>query len=468
MRRSAILGTSAALLAVALPLHAEPEPAPPAPSAEVPASPKVADPMLAPVPAARREIATWQEALTHVRARSVELRIALEDVTRAEAQWRSALAGALPSLNASGTFTNQFITNETKQVAGVGAGGVPVFSTVRTPFPTFVSGSITLSQPLFAPRAWWAIGTANENKSIASLSVEDQKRQIALSVAQAIIGVFTDERIAELNRIGLRSALERLDLTQRKFELGAATGLDVVRAKQDVEAARSNLVSGDESLRRAREALGVALGLPEQVGVSSKVRLDGLEAEAVQKCKPEALEQRADLLAAQRRVDVTKRVVYDVKLQFLPTLAAQSSISSTTIDTGASPTTTWNIQGLLSIPIWDGGARYGALRDANAQVTQAEQRYEALLRTAKVQMEQTKRGVDVAEERRKVAAEARRLAQQTDDLVRRAFQEGKGTSLELVAAASALRDAEITLALREFDVVQARVLAVLTFASCPY
>ncbi|MBL8611319.1 MAG: TolC family protein [Myxococcales bacterium] len=463
MRLRAFLGFVTATLTCGV-ASAQPAPASP----DTPLPPRVTDPMLAPVSPARREIATWEEALAHVRARSVELRVALEEVTRAEAQWRQALATALPTLNATGTFTNQFITNETKQVAGIGAGGVPVFSTVRTPFPTFVNGSITLAQPLFAPRAWWAIGTANENRAIASLGVEDQKRQIALSVAQAIIGVFTAERIAELNRSGLRNSLERLDLTQRKLDLGAATGLDVVRARQDVEAARATLVTGDESLRRAREALGLAIGIPEQVGVSSRVRLDGLEQEAVQKCRPEALEERADVVAAHRRVDVAKRAAYDAKLQFLPTLSAQSSVSSTTIDTGASPTTTWNIQGLLSIPIWDGGARYGTMRDTNAQIRQAELRYESIVRTATIQMEQTKRGVEVAEERKKVATEGRRLAQQTDDLVRRAFQEGKGTSLELVAAASALRDAEITLALREFDVVQARVLAVLTFATCPY
>src|SRR5207253_778824 len=103
---------------------------------------------------------------------------------------------------------------------------------------------------------------------------------------------------------------------------------------------------------------------------------------------------------------------------------------------------------------WEGGARYGAMRDANAQIRAAEERYEATRRKAVVELEQAKRGVSVAEERRAVAEEARKLAGETDDLVRRSFQEGRGTSLELVTAASGLREAEIALALREFDVVQ--------------
>jgi hypothetical protein len=46
--------------------------------------------------------------------------------------------------------------------------------------------------------------------------------------------------------------------------------------------------------------------------------------------------------------------------------------------------------------------------------------------------------------------------------------EGQGTSLELVIAAAALREADITLALRDFDLVKARILAILSLANCPW
>jgi outer membrane protein TolC len=76
--------------------------------------------------------------------------------------------------------------------------------------------------------------------------------------------------------------------------------------------------------------------------------------------------------------------------------------------------------------------------------------------------------VTVADERRRVAGSVRDLAAENDRLTRAAYLEGRGTSLELVAAAQALREAEIQLALRDFDLVRARVLAVLTLATCPW
>jgi outer membrane protein TolC len=67
-----------------------------------------------------------------------------------------------------------------------------------------------------------------------------------------------------------------------------------------------------------------------------------------------------------------------------------------------------------------------------------------------------------------VAISARDLAAENDRLTRTAYLEGRGTSLELVTAAQGLREAEIQLALREFDLVKARIAAILALATCPW
>ncbi len=442
--------------------------APPPPGSPIPSPIALNDPMLAPVPRAPVEVATWEKALEHVRARSTDLRIAAEEIERAEAQSRVALASALTQINGQATYTHNLITNPTLQFAR-GPNGELSTQPVRTPFPNFVTGGASLVQPVFAPRAWYAIGTADRTADVARLSFDDIKRQIALNVANAIVAVVTAERVAELNRVGLTNALTRLELTSRRNALGGATGLDVVRARQDVETTRATLVAGDESLRQARESLGLALGLPGQVGVPPQVDLNGLEAHAIASCKrAPKIEDRPDVAALRGRIEVAHRAQNDVKYQFSPSVNLQSQVSATTINTGAAPQTTWNLQAVLTVPIWDGGARYGNLRDAEAQELQAIQRFEAARRQALVQVEQARRGVSVAEERRKVSASARDLAFETDRLTRAAYTEGRGTSLELVAAAQALREAEINLAVREFELVRSRVFAVLSLASCPW
>lgn len=464
-------GASAIPVSTALPIPGQTSPANNAsgnvaaqPPVVIPAPPSVDDPMLAPVPAPKQVISSWQEALSLVRARSTDLRTAYDEVLRAEANSRSALAGTLPSLNGSAAYTHQILTTTTDTIDPRTGAIIPI----TTPLANTLTAGLSLSQPLFAPRVWHQMGTTKRGEEAAQLSLEDQKRAIALAVANSVIGVVTAERIAELNRSGFRAALERLDLTRRKQVLGAATGLDVVRAQQDVESARATLVTGDESLRQARESLGLALGIPDGIGVNPAISLDTLVDGAMGACKQTSnLEQRADIAAQRVKTDIAAREVGDVDLQFLPTLNAQSSLSESSV-AAATPNPTWNIQAVLSWSIWDGGLRYGARRSAKVDEDEAIQSLTALRRNAAIQLVQAQRGVPVAEQSRKVAADARALAAEVDRLTQVGYMSGQGTSLELVTAASALRSAEINLALQDFQLVKARVLALLQLANCPW
>jgi outer membrane protein TolC len=424
----------------------------------------VDDAMLAPVAPAPQNIGSWQDALGHIRERSTEIAIARAQITRAEASSRTALAALLPQVNGSGNATYNILTRTI--VFGDPNTFMPVMR--QQPLPAIATVALTMSQSLLSPRAIFALGTARANEDVAHLSEADTKRTITLNTANAMVSVVSAERVAELNRTGLRTALERLDIASRRQAGGAATGLDVVRAQQDVEAARATLVTGDEQVRQSRETLGLALGIPSQVGIAPTFNAQALEDGTKTLCKPAAsLEERTDIAVSRGQLGVAKRSLTDAWLQFSPTITAQSTIFGTSSDLVV-PNPTWNLQAILSIPIWDGGARYGALRDARGQITQAEMRLEQTRRVATIQVTQATRSVTVAMQALEVASRARDLAAEVDRLVRRAFAEGSGTSLELVTAAAALRQAEITLAIREFDLLRARISAALAIANCDY
>lgn len=421
--------------------------------------------MLTPAPPAQKNIANWEQALDFVRTRSTDLHAAYAQVKAAEADARTALAASLPALNANGSATHNLLVKETAN----NFVGSSITGTNVSPARNLFAGSLSLEQAIFAPRTWYAVETARRAEDVARMSVEDVKRQIALAVANAVITVVTSERIAELNRVGFRTALERLELTQRKKALGASTGLDVVRAQQDVESARAPLVTGDESLRKAREALGLALGFSEAVGVDQTISLDGIEKSAMATCRPaKSIDERADIAAAQAQVKLTERQTTDVTYRYTPTLTARSTLSAVSLASDFTANPTWNIQAILTIPIFDGGARYGAMRAAHAQIDQAEQSLIGRRRQAEIEVTQARRAVAVAEASRKVAADSRQLAAENDRLTRAGYLEGQGTSVELVIAAAALRQAEVNLAIQEFEVVKARVGALLALANCPF
>jgi multidrug efflux system outer membrane protein len=423
----------------------------------LPSAPAVTDPMLEPLPQPPRTVATWEDVLSLVRSRSTDLRLAFDEVQKAEGQSRIALAGALAQLSATGTLTHDFLQARNPTASGV---------TETFPTTNVLSGQVGLAQPVFAPRAWHAVGTAHRAEAAAQMTFEDLRRILATNVAGALVAEIAAERVAELNRIGLRQALERLALAHRREDLGSGSRLDVVRAEQDLDAARAAVVTGDESARQGREALGLALGLSEQVGAAPGLNVDGLVKDTGTGCKLVGItDERADLRALRTEVDIAARGVKDVWYQFLPTVTFESTLASSN-DPLASPSTTWNIQGVLTIPIWDGGARYGALRGAEAAKDEADQNLTAARRQVVIQIEQAQRAVVVAADSRKVAVDGEIHAREVDHMTQVGFLTGQGTSLDLVVSAAALRQAQINRALRDFDLVRARINALLALADC--
>jgi outer membrane protein TolC len=434
----------------------------------LPSPPLLDDPMLTPVPPPKRVLSSWQEAIAYLRARSTDLRIALDQVLQAEAQTRIALAAYLPSINGNPNnvvYTHNIITNPV--ASGPNIPGIS--QSTRVPIPDVLAASLQATQVIVSVQALDQVSIDELGEDAAKLSAEDMKRTLSLSVANQIVAVVTAEREAEINRVGLRVALEQLEIAKRKQALGAANGLDVVRAQQNAANARATLVTGDESLRQAREALGLALGVPEETGVARDIDIHGLAESAMASCRMvQQLDERADIAAARTRLEVAKRNLRNVYFQFLPTLAAQSTLAATSNPSFGYPNPTWNIQGLLSVPIWDGGARYGLLRNARAATDIAGQQLEALRRQAVIQVEQAQRQLIVAQTSDKVAREQRDLAAQNDQMTQTAYMAGQGTSLELVTASEAHRQAELNLALQDFGVVKAQVLALLALATCPW
>ncbi|WP_224366271.1 TolC family protein [Hyalangium versicolor] len=459
------------LLPAALTAQAEQTPVQ-APASATPAQPQVSDPLLTPVPPAPLELKSWGEALGLLRQRSTDLQVALAQVESAAGQWRISLAALLPTLQGTASVQyNVLNPDSTSYIGGGTSSGVGGGTSGgdRTPTSPLGVGLLTASVPVVDLSAYTALGSARESQRAATLSLAETRRQLTSRLASAIVSVVASERLAEVNRVNLRTALERLALAQRRLELGAGTQLDVVRVQQDAETARDAVVSGDESLRQSREALGLALGVQGGVGLAQGTTLVALLTQARQDCHQlESLDRRADLAAARARLTVAERGVTEVKGAYAPTLALQSTTAAITVDPGFAEVPTWNIGAALVLPFWDGGVREGRLRVARAQAEVARQNVVALERSVEVEVNQSRRAVTVAQATRDIAARARALAEESDRLTRRSFEVGTGTSLELVQSAGALRQAELQLVLREFQFQDTQVTAFLTEAACDW
>jgi outer membrane protein TolC len=420
---------------------------------------EVDDPMAAAAARAPVEIGSWSEAHAKLMSRSTELHIAEAEVTRARGLWRRALSSLLPDAGLSLGVAYDILNRDTPP----GAVAIPE----HTPTSPVGTGQVTLAQTVVDLAAWRGLGSASAGERSATASLQDAQRRITQGLAQSLIAVVAAERASEINRVGLRQALERVALTERTFELGAATQLDVVRVQQDVAVARSAVISGDEQLRRTREALGTLLGVDGELGVRQKFALEGLIEETRTHCRPlREDELRSDLIAAKEDVAAAEESRSQAKAGYLPRLGVNSNLYALTTEEDTVRFASWSIAAVISMPLWEGGLREGLVEEREGAVARAAEIEESLRRSVVVEIARSRRGEQVAKLLMDAATDARDLAARTDTMTRRSFEIGRATSLELVQSAAVLRQAELTLALREFEWVQARLDAFLTEARC--
>ncbi len=438
--------------------------APPAPPAE-PALPQVVDDMLAPVPPATNVLQNWRDALRLLRQNSSTLRTlrAQEDVSRAQA--RQALAPALPTLTGNGSVSQQLLKGRADRF-NFAAGMLERGATVPDPATTWQAG-LNLRVPLLALNAWHNRGTALQQIEVARLNSKAGERVSIAAVADAVVTTVTAERLAEVSRVSLESVLSTLDLTKRRAALGAASTIDVLRVDQEVSLSRGQVVSANDGVLRAREALGAALGSAEPFGVVPSISLDALANDAKSSCRPADVLARSDVRAAEASVGVAKRNEAGVSKTYWPTIDAVSSLNYWSPASGINNEhVTWSVGGVLNWSLYDGGLRYGTREQRTAETRIATEQLTEAKRRARFEVTQAFRALRSSEATLIVAAKTREIAAETARLTKVAYLNGSGTSFDLVDTARKLREAELDYTVKEFDVLRAKIAALLALATC--
>ena len=154
-----------------------------------------------------------------------------------------------------------------------------------------------------------------------------------------------------------------------------------MRAAQELATDESQLSAALAALDRSREALGVLVGEEGPVEVEQQVTLPAPP--APDDALREAEEKRADVRAQKLRTEAARRVLRDSWADYMPLLSAVLQPFYQTPATVTVPQTGWQAQLVLTLPIFDGGARYGLRRERSALHAEAQADLENLLRQAR-------------------------------------------------------------------------------------
>ncbi|HTO98688.1 MAG TPA: TolC family protein [Myxococcales bacterium] len=395
-------------------------------------------------PAFAQEKLTLEEAVRRAVARNPTALIAEQEIRRAEGILKEVRAPAMPQLSLNGSYTR----NDSSHSTTTGQVVIPLSS---------VSANATLSVPLFAPQRWLATARAGEQIDIARSSAEDSRRAVAVATARAYLTVMNAHRLVQITTQARDSAKAHLDDAHARFEVGSGNRLDEVRAGQDMAGNEAALALAEGAVVRTREALGVLVGTEGPVEVEDQIALPAPPAPA--EALRDAEEIRPDVIATKQRAETARKAVRDSWADYMPLLTAvlEPFYNNTNPDIASIPEKGWQAQLVLTIPLYDGGARYGLQRERSATYEESKAQLEGLLRQARSDVRASFESVRRADESLQSARLGARLAHEALEMTTLAYREGATNDLEVVDAARRARDADVAALVAEDTARQARI-----------
>ena len=316
-----------------------------------------------------------------------DARIAALNITAARAQYRIQRADLFPSIAATGLEQVEKYPPGVLGIAAASSGSIAGSSSYST-FRYFDTGIGFTSYEI---DLFGRLRSLNHQRLQQYFGFVETRRstQITLvaEVANAYLTLLADQELLRITAETLGSQQDSYRLTQRSYEGGIATALDLRQAEISVDTARANLAQYTRQVAQDQNALVVLLGtplpadLPPGAGLDQQQLLTDLPAGM----PSDLLVRRPDILAAEHNLVAANASIGAARAAFFPsiTLTGNYGTASTQLsglfDHGS---TAWTFSPQISLPIFAAGAHVAALDLAKVQKNINIVQYEQAIQTA--------------------------------------------------------------------------------------
>jgi outer membrane protein len=291
----------------------------------------------------------------------------------------------------------------------------------------------------------------------ARATLYNTEQNVLLSGVTAYMNVLLDGAILDLQRRNVEVLQEQLRQTRDRFNVGEVTRTDVAQAESSLAAGRSQVLSAEATYTAAVATYRQVIG-SNPVNLAPGTPVDRLSPTTQDQAVAVAIASHPAVAAAQYNVDVAQQQVKVAESALYPTVTVQGSFVKGLSAVGSLNTEesyAASVLGTLSVPIYQGGAEYSAIRQAkellgqtrlNLDVTRDQTRQTVvqswgLLDAAKANIEATTAQVQAAE----IALNG----------IREEARVGQRTTFDVLTAQQTLVNARVSLVTAQHDRVVA-------------
>jgi outer membrane protein len=375
-----------------------------------------------------------------------------------------ALSGYRPRVTANAFGGEQQLYSNSRVVTSTTPPNAPAAYFVQkgsnAPFGTGVTATQTLYN---------GFQTANRTRQAESSvfaareTLRQTEQSVLLNAVTAYMNLLRDTAILDLQRRNVEVLQEQLRQTRDRFNVGEVTRTDVAQSESSLAAGRSQVLSAEAtykaSLATYRQVIGVDPGK-----LSPGTPVDRFSPHNLNDSVAAGTTQNPQVTTAQYNVDVAQLAVKVAEGALYPTLSVQGNFqknwmsqqSLTGIDSYSA-----SVLGQLSVPIYQGGAEYSAIRQAKETLGQRRIDFDTTRDSVRQSVVQSWGQVEAT----KANIEATQAQVQASEIalngVREEARVGQRTTLDVLNAQQTLVNARVSLVTAQHD----RVVASYTLLS---
>ena len=432
-------------------------------------------------------VITLDQALQIALSENVSVKVADKEIERTQYAKKGTYASLFPQIDISGAYQRtikkqvMYMDFDMSSLGGVpgegtgsgtsagegtGAGGsntqTPEGGEANAGSPSLANGmevgrwntwsaGVSAAMPVVNAQLWESIKVSGKSVELAVEKARASRLDMVSQVKNAYFATLLAKEAFDVYKQVYENAVSNYEEAQKKFNAQKASELELARAKTTVANAIPNVYSAESnvilSLWQLKAVMGVDLDLNIDVDgaledYSTQMMRDINEIDSLSLSNNTTMRQlaiQAEQLASSIRVQ---------KFANIPTLSLgfNFSLNAMTNDFNFSQYrwTPYSYVGLsLSIPVFAGGKRYQAIRQAKNQYEQVQLQTTNTERQLKIAIRQSLNTMETSMKTYYSSIEAVNMAQKAYDIAEKSYQVGRSTLIELNDAQLALTQARL-------------------------
>lgn len=362
-------------------------------------------------------------------------------VEQARGQSKSSRSALLPNING-----DLAVTAETFNLQTIGLNfHIPGFSipTLVGPF-SYTDLRAHLAQTLFNMTDLNNYRASKETVNADQFSVQDARDLVVLAVGGSYLQVLAAQARVKAEQVEVDTANALYVRTQQQFNFGKAAQLDVNRSQIEALTQQQRLLTLQTDLAKQKIDLARLIGLPPDANyqLTDEVPYSAAPLIGIEDALKKALDQRADLKAAQAQVRAAERALAAAKEERYPSLGISGDYGAI----GSTPSEsrgTFTFVATLSVPIWQGGRAGGDIEQATAALNQRQAELEDMKGQIESEVRNAYLDLQAATSQVQLSLQNIQVSEQTLGQTRTRLEAGVSNNVDLVQSQETVSSAQL-------------------------